>query len=225
MKKNDIFSAFEISVSSLIGIIGGVVVQKYFSASPQSWMYFTGVFLLTSTIIFSLSQYLTGYFRDNINFLRNKSQHFVEGHWIQIIEDERLQDLPPTKFSFIEIYRKDGELKIRGRSYNGTEGLQTTNFYSVAGTYDRNSNKLSYVYKFTTDENHEKKSLFGESVLVFGRYGNSKCANKYKGEVHSNLRDGVRVLAIRIDKSQNYNFSNQTSRQRVTSTIREAFLC
>lgn len=225
MKKPDIFSTFEISLSSVSGIIGGALVQKYFSEVGESWIYFSVAFLFVSTLIFSLSQYVTSYLRDNMTFIRRRSSHFIEGHWVQIIEDERLSELPPTKFSLLEIYRQDGQLKIRGQSYNDSEGLQTTNFYSVTSDYDEDSGKLNYIFKFSTDEEHSKTSLFGETSLIFGRYGNSKCPNKYKGVVHSNLRDGVRVLAVRVDKSQSYNFSNPTSRQKVTSTIIEAFLC
>lgn len=225
MKKPDIFTTLEVSLSSALGIVGGAIVQKHFSGNLESWIYFIVAFLLVSTVIMALTQFFTGYLRDRLSFIRSRSRHFIEGYWVQIIDDERLDQTPPTKFSFLKINRRNGEYIIDGRSFNDSEGMQTTNFYSVASKFDSESNMLNYVYKFTTDEDHEKRSLFGETNLIFDQYGKSKCANKYKGTVHSNLRDDVRVLGIKVDKDQNYNFSNPTSRQKVIASIKEAFLC
>lgn len=224
MKRPDIFALTEVALSSSLGIFGGAIAQNYVSGI-QEWIYFGLAFLFVAGVILILHQYVTSFLRNRMTFVRKWSKNYIEGQWVQIIEDNRLEEVPPTKFSFLEISWKDGSFHITGRSYNDAEGIQTTNFYSLAAEYEPISQTLNYVYKFTTDEGHEKKALFGESKLVFGSYGIDKTLNKYKGEVHSNLRDDVRVLAIKIPNNQNFNFSNPTSRQKVTSTIREAFLC
>ncbi len=224
MKKTDIFSLAEIALSSSLGVFGGAFAQNYVSG-VEEWVNFGIAFLFVALVTLALNQYLTSYLRNEMLFVRSWSKNFIEGQWVQIIEDERLSELPPTKFSFIEITWQDGQFKVSGRSYNDAEGLQTTNFYSVATEYNSVSATLSYVYKFTTDEHHQKRALFGESSLVFGVSGVSRSLNKYKGVVHSNLRDDVRVLAIKVQKNQSFNFSNPTSRQKAVSSIREAFLC
>lgn len=152
------------------------------------------------------------------------SRSYIEGDWLQVIDDKRLEELPPTKFTFLTVFYEDGEIRIRGASYDDNQGQQTTNFYSVASEYLERESTLKFVYKFTTDEENYKKTLFGETQLVFGKYNKSRILNKYKGVVHSNLRDDVRVIAVKIEKNDSFNFSNKISRQRVISTIKEAFL-
>ena len=224
MKKIDVFSITGGALTSFLGVCGGAVAQNY-GAGIQGWIYFGVVFLSVAVSTLAVHQYAISYLRDKVLFVRKFSKNYIEGQWVQIIEDDRLATLPPTKFSFITIVHKDGRFKITGKSYNDIEGLQTTNFYSVTSQFDTISNTLDYVYKFTTDEHHSKKALFGETILVFDSYGKDKHLNKYKGVVHSNLRHDVRVIAIKVQGSQSYNFSNPTSREKAISSIREAFLC
>ena len=222
MNKPNLVSALNSGVSSLIGIAGGYYVRSSEVNGVEALLPFILVFLVVSVTIFLITNLLTNVVAHQVR--KYFDPHFIEGRWVQIIEDERLQELPPTRFTFLEISYVEGEYHIKGASYNESNGTQTTNFYSLSSNYSKNNSTLNYVYKFTTDEQNNKKELFGETNLVFGTVNGEKKLSKYKGVVHSNLRDDVRVLAVKVKGKNEFQFSNDTSRQKVLATIKEAFL-
>ncbi|WP_438467536.1 hypothetical protein [Marinomonas sp. PE14-40] len=222
MKAHTMFSTFNTGVGSLIGIAGGYYIRKSEVAGSEAWIVFAVVYLIVFISAFAVSNYLGRFLFKQVRTFFDP--HYIEGRWVQVIEDKRLDTLPPTRYTFLEISYEKGQYLVKGASYSEEDGEQTTNFYSLSSTYSKSSSTLKYVYKFTTDEHNDKKELFGETSLVFGNVNGEKSLSKYKGVVHSNLRDDVRVLAVKIKNKNEFQFSNATSRQKVLTTIKEAFL-
>lgn len=223
MKRLDLISAFEVSLASLSGIVGGIMVNEYAKQGSDKLWLFALTFLIVSTVIFSLSYLIGHVLRDRLAPVRKLiSSDFIEGQWIQIVDDERFEGVPPT-YSIVEIFKKDGEICVQGCSFNEKDGRESAQFYSLVTEFEKDRKTLRYYFKFSTQEQHDKKSLFGESELIFRRAGRKGPLRKYSGIVHSNLRDGVKVKAIRLEGKDKLKFDDHEFKEKIVKRIHEIF--
>ncbi len=121
---------------------------------------------------------------DNFKFLRKwfMPESYIEGIWIQIIDDNRLGNVPPTKYSILNIKMQNGRIIIEGNSYNqDNNGGQMTCFKIPYTTFINEKDTLEYHYDFYTNEYREQLSYIGKAYLRFGRKTGARFFSQYNG--------------------------------------------
>ena len=223
-EESNFFKVFEVIVSTMIGILGGLLLQSNSLTSISEWFTAIFIFIIIGSFIFLFQIFITNLLQDKSKLLRKLvSKHYIEGDWIQIIYDDNLKEIPPTKYSRVKIFLENGMIKISGSSYNQyQEGDQMTSFMSKHSTFVENV--LTYYYSFDTRESREKSDWFGRCKFTFSIYNNRRCLNKYEGEVHSNIRkEPILVRAIRVNKKMKINIKTDEGRIAIDKLIKSAF--
>jgi hypothetical protein len=155
---------------------------------------------------------------------------YIEGVWIQIIDDDNLEQMPPTKYSIVNIKKKEGRIVVDGHSYNQEkEGKKITSFRIPYAEFKEESKELEYLYFFGTSESKEKHSGIGRASLVFDKTTGEKYFNKYNGTITCDLpreKNGILVSAfrnpkkIRLENKEEVEINEQTiKRQDVRNYI------
>ncbi len=220
----NIFKITDVLISSLIGIIGGYFLQLNSFTTFKDWAIAVIIFVIAATAIFLIHFGIINYLQDNSSFVRRWfSKHYIEGEWVQIIYDDNLKQMPPTKYSLVKIFMENGMIKICGSSYNqNRDGDQMTYFMSKHSTLV--DDVLTYYYSFDTRESREKNDWFGRCRFTFSRYNNKWCLNKYEGEVHSNIRkEPILVRAIKVNRRMKINVKTEDGRKNIDELIKNAF--
>ena len=105
----NIYKVTDVLISTLIGIFGGYLLQLSSLTTFKEWGTAIFIFLLASFFIFLVHFVITNYLQDNSSFIRRWfSKQYIEGNWVQIIYDNDLKNIPPTKYSLVRIFMENG---------------------------------------------------------------------------------------------------------------------
>lgn len=206
--QNKFWTLITAFIDLIIATIGGFFLNNILEssyASERKWMF--GLLLLIAVFFsYAINTLVLCKLYDRFHFIRRWfiPESYIEGTWIQIIDDDKLKGMPPTKYSLIHIKMKDGRIIVEGHSYNQeNNGMEMTHFTIPYTTFISETNTLEYHYDFFTREYRDASSYIGKASLTFEKLTGKRYFNKYNGTVISNLPRGRNKIMVRAFKNTN----------------------
>lgn len=199
--RNKFWTLITAFIDLIIASVGGFTLNRILNSQytvVEKWA--LGVMLLVVIFMFySINALVLRRVYDSFHFIRKWfiPQTFIEGVWIQIINDDKLKTPPPTKHSIIDIKMQDGRIVVDGHSYNQENGgTQMTSFKIPYTTYNNETDTLEYHFDFITREYRGILNCIGKASLKFEKKIGERCFSKYNGKISSNLPRGRNEIVV-----------------------------
>jgi hypothetical protein len=159
------------------------------------------ILLIIAFFLFAINTLILSKMYDILVFLRRwfSPEKYIEGTWVQIIDDSSLRTIPPTKYTIITIKIENCIHTIKVNTYDQTDGKEVANIKISYSEFDVRERKLEYHYKLETREFSLNKQWIGFAKLTFDKTARERCFNKYSGIIISNLprANEIRVRAFK----------------------------
>lgn len=204
--QNKLWTLITAFLDVIIATVGGFVLNWVLKSQytlVEKWA--LGILLLVGIfILYAINTLFLCKIYDSFRFVRKwfMPQAYIEGLWIQIIDDNKLKQMPPTKHSIINIKMENGRIIVEGHSYNQeNNGTQMTSFKIPYTTFINETDTLEYHYDFITREYRNIPNCIGKASLKFERKIGERCLSRYNGMIISNLPRGKNEIIVRAFKS------------------------
>lgn len=204
--QNKFWTLITAFIDLIVATLGGFILNWILNSQytlVEKWV--LGILLCVGAfLLYSFNALLLSRLYDSLRFIRKwfMPEAYIEGVWIQIIDDNKMKQMPPTKHSLINIKMEDGKIIVDGHSYNQeNNGAQMTSFKIPYTTFINETDTLEYHYDFITREYRNIPSCIGKASLKFERKIGERCFSRYNGKIISNLPRGKNEIMVRAFKS------------------------
>ena len=204
--QNKFWTLITAFIDLIIATGGGLLLNAILNSTHNSFeKWVLGFLLLVGVfILYAINTLFLCRIYDSFRFIRKwfMPQAYIEGVWVQIIDDDNLKKMPPTKHSIINIKMENGRIVVEGHSYNQeNDGAQMTSFKIPYTTFISETSTLEYHYDFITREYRNISNCIGKASLKFERKIGKSCFGRYNGKIISNLPRGKNEIIVRAFKS------------------------
>lgn len=204
--ENKFWNLLTAFIDLIIGTLGGIVLNVIISRNIGKIERFVLILVLCVIVfvLYAINALFLSKVYDSCSFIRKwfMPQCYIEGIWVQVIDDNTLDKVPPTKYSILNIKMQNSQIVIEGHSYNqGNNGEQMTSFKIPYATFINEIDTLEYHYDFITREFRKLPNYIGKACLKFERRMGERYFSRYNGTIISNLPRAKKEILVRAFKS------------------------